>query len=351
MAKLDLPYIQSFKDRHGKQRHYYRRKGQPSVALPGHPGSAEFMAAYADAAASSRVSVADVSSRRPESKTIHALVGLYFQSQEFRDLAAATQRNYRSILDRFREQHGAKSAVTVGAHHLEAIFASMAGRPGATRNLRKRLNRVFRLAVRLGWRRDNPITETEAPRTKSSGFPPWTEEEITAYLAYWGPGTRERLALLLLLCLGQRRGDTRLMGRQHMVGPNRIRVIQQKGGAELVIRIHPDLLAEMALHPKAMTFVTTQYGAPFSAAGFTQWFVERAVMAGIRARTPHGLRKAAGRRLAEAGCTSHQIMSILGHKSLSEAERYTRDARQTLLADEAMDKLEAETRTPSVKPV
>ena len=36
---------------------------------------------------------------------------------------------------------------------------------------------------------------------------------------------------------------------------------------------------------------------------------------------PHGLRKAAGRRLAEAGCTAHEIMSVLGHKTLSEAER------------------------------
>jgi integrase len=55
---------------------------------------------------------------------------------------------------------------------------------------------------------------------------------------------------------------------------------------------------------------------------------------------PHGLRKAAGRRLAEAGCTPHEIMAILGHKTLSEAERYTRDADQARLATAAVARLE-----------
>ncbi|MGJ0508626.1 MAG: tyrosine-type recombinase/integrase [Methylocystis sp.] len=36
---------------------------------------------------------------------------------------------------------------------------------------------------------------------------------------------------------------------------------------------------------------------------------------------PHGLRKAAGRRLAEAGCSAKEIMAILGHKTMSEAQR------------------------------
>ena len=58
---------------------------------------------------------------------------------------------------------------------------------------------------------------------------------------------------------------------------------------------------------------------------------------------PHGLRKAAGRRLAEAGCTANEIMSVLGHKTLTEAERYTRAADQARLAFAAMSKLEGQT--------
>jgi hypothetical protein len=45
-------------------------------------------------------------------------------------------------------------------------------------------------------------------------------------------------------------------------------------------------------------------------------------------------------RLAEAGCSAHEIMAVLGHKTLSEAERYTRDADQAQLATAAVAKLE-----------
>lgn len=46
MARIDLPHIQRFRDRHGHLRHYFRKPGCKRVALPGIPGSEEFMAAY-----------------------------------------------------------------------------------------------------------------------------------------------------------------------------------------------------------------------------------------------------------------------------------------------------------------
>ena len=41
---------------------------------------------------------------------------------------------------------------------------------------------------------------------------------------------------------------------------------------------------------------------------------------------PHGLRKTLGRLLADAGISADDIMAALGHKTLAEAERYTREA-------------------------
>ena len=52
-----------------------------------------------------------------------------------------------------------------------------------------------------------------------------------------------------------------------------------------------------------------------------------------------GLRKAACRRLAEAGCSASEIMSISGHKTLAEVERYTREAEQERLAKNAMARI------------
>jgi len=86
-----------------------------------------------------------------------------------------------------------------------------------------------------------------------------------------------------------------------------------------------------------LTFLTTANGRPFSPAGFgnlfRKWCEEAALPKHCSA---HGLRKAACRRLAEAGCTEHQIAAISGHLSLSEIQRYTRAASQQKMARAAM---------------
>lgn len=51
MTGARLRFVDSFTDRHGKPRHYFRAGRGRRVRLPGEPGSAEFMAAYEAAAA------------------------------------------------------------------------------------------------------------------------------------------------------------------------------------------------------------------------------------------------------------------------------------------------------------
>ena len=53
----------------------------------------------------------------------------------------------------------------------------------------------------------------------------------------------------------------------------------------------------------------------------------------------HGLRKAALTRLADAGCTAHELAAISGHKTLSEVQRYTNAADQARLARAAMERI------------
>jgi integrase len=86
-----------------------------------------------------------------------------------------------------------------------------------------------------------------------------------------------------------------------------------------------------------MTFVMTLRGKPFDPHAFTPWFAKACDNAGLpSACTFHGLRKAACRRLAEAGCTVHEIAAISGHATLKEVERYTKAADQQRLAQAAM---------------
>lgn len=89
-----------------------------------------------------------------------------------------------------------------------------------------------------------------------------------------------------------------------------------------------------------MTFLQTELGRPFSAAGFGNKMRDWCDAAGLPQCSAHGLRKAAARRLAEAGCTNSQIKAITGHTTDSEVARYTAAASQITLADQAMDALD-----------
>jgi integrase len=340
MAKVELRYVQRFKDRHGQLRHYFRRPGFPRTRLPDLPGSDAFMAAYADCLGADKQTAGEA---RTAPYSISALIVAYYATADYRRLEKSTKTTYRNMLDRFRDKWGHLSGAKVETRHLDAIFEQMAATPGAARNLRKRLRRVFRVAVKKGWRSDNPVTETDRPEIHSDGFVPWSEDDIAKYEAYWPSGTRQRRALALLLYTGQRRSDVVGMGRQHQKG-HLIRVRQiktRKTNPDIYIPVHPALQIELDhVPPGDLTFLLTQYGKPFSAAGFTAWFRESAEAAGLKGRTPHGLRKAAGRRLAEAGCSEKEIAAVLGHRSLSEVQRYTRDADQIVLAERAMTKLQ-----------
>jgi len=117
----------------------------------------------------------------------------------------------------------------------------------------------------------------------------------------WPTGTRERLALVLLLYTGQRRGDMVRMGRQHMSGDT-IRVTQNKTGASLVFPMHPKLRAEIdaSANTNHLTFLVTNWGRPFSAAGFGNWFRDVCDEAKLAGRSTHGLRKSGGEAIGRS---------------------------------------------------
>ena len=137
------------------------------------------------------------------------------------------------------------------------------------------------------------------------------------------------------------------LGRQN-VRAGRIYYRQQKTRRSLAVPLHHDLLAILEQSPTGdLTFLMTAHGKPFSAAGFGNWFREMCDAAGLPHCSAHGLRKAQARRLAEAGCSAHEIAAITGHRTLSEVQRYTAAAEQTRLADAAIRTV---SRTRSVYP-
>jgi integrase len=129
------------------------------------------------------------------------------------------------------------------------------------------------------------------------------------------------------------------MGRQH-IRNGALTVKQEKTGKPLVIPVHPELRAILDATPSEhLTFLVTATGKPYGPNHFSETFREWCDAAGLPQRCkPHGLRKAACRRLAEAGCSGNEIMAISGHVTMKELVRYTAAADQARLARNAMAK-------------
>lgn len=349
MATFRMRYVQAYEDRHGRMRYYYRRPGYPRVALPGVPGSVEFAEAYRDAAA-----------QRPrkigEDQTVpgsfSALIADYYEGAEYAKLKDITKRTYRNTLERFREAFGDAPVASLTPERLDVFLESFGDRTGARQSYRKVLSVILKRAMRrpsVYRLKQNPLEGVRIVRKAKKGFPPWSEADIAAYEARWPSGTRERLALALLLYTLQRRGDVVTMGRQH-IKAGKIYVVQSKTDTRLGLPIVPELQRELDQLPAGqLTFLQTQYGQPFTPAGFTNWFRDAAREAGVLDRSPHGLRKTGSQRLAEAGCTPSMIMAVTGHKNLSEVTLYTASVDQERMAEEAIARTKVSTRKNPVR--
>jgi len=176
----------------------------------------------------------------------------------------------------------------------------------------------------------------------SDGHHTWTEDEISQFEAVHLIGSKARLALALGLYTAQRRGDVVRMGRQH-IRHGELMVRQGKTNAALVIPVLPELAAIINATPTGhLTLLVTKTGKSYGANDFSEQFRKWCDDASLPPECSfHGLRKAALTRLADAGCTAHQIAAISGHKTLKEIERYTKAADQRRLAREAMAKTAA----------
>lgn len=325
MRRNGLPkWCSEFQDRHGRWRVRARRKGWPTHYFKAGPGTDEFGEEYRRWMASEEPVPVGASRTKPGS--ISALLVEYYASAKWAALADASKEVYRRIYERFRADHGDKPVARLEPIHVERILDRMAETPAAANLLRKRLNTLMKFAVKRGYRKDNPVEGVDAVPVVVRGYRTWTEADINAFRRRWAAGTPQRLAMEILLFTGLRRGDAVKLGRQHVSGEHFIvRTSKSRGRTRLEIPIHPTLRRHLEYAPKdGLTFIVTEKGKPRSDKAFTGWFREAAHKAGLPPdSSPHGLRKAACTRLAEAGCTPHQIMAITGHKNLSEVENYT----------------------------
>lgn len=348
--KIDLPYLSAETDRHGRSRIYVRRFGR-RVAIREVPGTVAFNRAYEEALAilapKSDVTLDPAAETLPGSMGELALA--YFSSAEFQGLDPISQTTRQGIIEHCLRELVNKEkpdsppmrdvpVPTFAVKHVRELRDRKADKPAASRNRLKYLSAMFSWAIEARHEgvAGNPARDVKPLEYVTEGFHSWAPEEVTAFEAFHPIGSKARLAMALLLFTGARRGDVVTFGRQH-VKAGKLRYVPRKTRHKrvktIVIPMLPGLLEIIDKSPTGdLTFLVTEYGRPYTAAGFGNWFRERCDDAGLSECSAHGLRKAGATILAERGATAHQLMSIYGWSTINQATTYTAAADQERLA-------------------
>lgn len=286
----------------------------------------------------------------PEIKagSVAALIQAYKRSPEWADLRHATHKNYGYYLSDLEADLGEVQAAAVRRRTLLAMrdAISDARGKGAANVFMRVTATLFRWARDREWVDHNPADRVR--QLPGGHLLAWTSEEADFAIQNLPPELAQ--VVILARYTGQRRGDLISMTWRAYDGRS-IRVLQEKtrDTAErkpMVIRVHPTLKKHLdqwqadAIDPFACIL------APPIADQWTRNHLTHTMhleLAKLKMReglNVHGLRKLAASALAEAGCSTHEIAAVTGHKSLAMVELYTRAAAQEQMADAAIIRLE-----------
>jgi integrase len=238
-------------------------------------------------------------------------------------------------------EHGGKPFGQARPSDLRRLRDRMVETPEAANAWLKTLRHVYAWALSVGHVESNPAALVPYLRSNNpDGHHTWSRAEVETFEARWPAGTRQRLALALLLYTGVRRSDVVKLGRQ-MVRDGWLEWTETKGAARKPkhrsLPILPVLQAVIDATPSGhMTYIVAPGGHPYTPHGFGMWFRKACLVAGLALCTAHGLRKAGATIAAENGATEQQLMAIYGWSTGKEAARYTRQANRRKLAGDAM---------------
>jgi enterobacteria phage integrase len=246
---------------------------------------------------------------------------------------------YMSRLNTLREEHGHRSVVGLTKERIEkGILEPLADRPGAQLDTLKKLRILIRHAIDKKLLAHDPSIGIKRPKQKEVRA--WTDAEMAAFERRWPIGTKQRTAYALMLNAGTARVDVhRITWAQ--IDHESIDYTRHKSKVAVQIGIAASLRKALDAAPREhVTVINTEFGRPFTIDGFSGFM--RDAMSAARLPLdckPHGLRKTLGRLLADAGASAHDIMAALGHTTLAQAEKYTREADRRRGARRAVLKL------------
>jgi len=328
------PHLYRERNRHGTAVFYVRVGKGRRIRIRGEFGSAQFAANYRDA----------ILGQEPQRDTaapkgtLRWVIACYQDSSAWARLSAGTKRERAYIFKIAIERAGNASLAEITQKVIRQGVEDRSKTPFAANNFLKAMRGLFQWATRAQHVEVDPTEGVKGFSNKTEGFHAWTEEEIEKFERKWPIGSRERLALDVLLYTGLRRGDAAVLGRQH-IKDGVIDFRTAKTGQRVTIPLLEDLSKSInATKTGDLAFIATAGGRPMTSGSFGFWFHAACKAAGVPG-SAHGLRKAGATRAANNGATVAQLNAIYGWTGEKMASLYTRSADRVKLARDAIGKL------------
>jgi integrase len=361
-----MKYLKAFRDRHKQWRIYLRKLGCKPVALPVPPGyqgpnkplppdCLEFLAAY-QTAMTEPLAALKPGEMRSAHGSVGWLVAEYFGSLDFLGRPKSVQDKHRKHCEDFRVRRGDRMVRGLEQVHFEKRVAELVTTPAMANQYLAAMKDLMAYAVKRRLLGANPVVGI-AKRAPGSpdGHHCWTPEQVEAFREKHAIGSKARLALELMVRLAFRRSDVIRLGPPD-VRNGILKYVQHKmrehSPAKVEVPMPADLSAIIRQTPGTglKRWLLDGNGKNFTEDAFSHWFAERCDEAGlprkqkpngewVRLCTPHGLRKRACTDMAERGCSAHEIMSVSGHLTLKEIDRYTKMADRARNARNAMNRM------------
>ena len=206
--------VHAFIDRHGRSRFYLRRKGYSKVPLPGLPWSPSFMEVYERALFAHQQ--VEIGASRTTAGTLNAAVVAYYKSGAFtKELGESTQSSQRSLVERFRAEHGDKRLRKLERRHMQTYISSL-----QSQSVQPNMLRAMRHFPRFAGGRPDRCRPERWRQARQDGkcrrVHTWSEEHVARFEATHPVGSRARLALALYLNFGVRKSDVVRVGPRHV---------------------------------------------------------------------------------------------------------------------------------------
>jgi len=339
-----LPFLSSYKDRHGKTRWRFRR-GKATRPLPD-PDDPAFYAAYDDALNGRAPALVVNHPNQILPRTLKAAWRLATSAKnlDWQKIGQSSKDIYIERAERFLAMEIAAGltyadvvVADIKRRHVKALLGSMSATPHAAYDILVVLRKMLMVALDEEWIEVDP-THRIKYRPETKGHRAWTDDERAAYEARWPLGTLARTAYACVLYGGPRRSDVARFKWADFT-QDQFPHTQQKTGRHLWLPILPPLREALDAAPKLGDHIlTTPWGKPRALGTLTNDFHTWTTAAGLKGCTMHGLRKTLGKILAEEGATTRELMDVLGHESIQHAELYSREAEQARMARSGMGK-------------